>query len=111
MVDPIQHRTIMRAEVTPDVYAGNSFNEVKNRFTVSSDGDMKSSTNSNDIVLQCKQLPPGTRITVNYPCCPGCGTARKDKTEFIDGLHQIVGHVDKCDCGFDWNEWVLDQYS
>lgn len=102
----------MRSEVRADVYGGPKFNEVSTYFNTYCDGDMQDDNHTNDLVLQVKDLPPGARIIVEYPCCPSCGTPRQDVLKLKDGgVREIVGHEPKCECGFDWNQWVEEQYS
>lgn len=104
----MDHQTMLRAEVIADVYGGENHDQVSNHFQVYAEGDMDEDTNNLDIILKCAELPPGTIIEVRYPACPECGLARFDK---LDTQNRIIGHADKCPCGHDWNEWVLDQYS
>ncbi len=101
-------RTVMRAEVKADCYSGPGCDQVRNQFEMYCDGDMDSDTGTTDIVIKCAELPPGAVVTIDYPVCPTCGIAREDK---LDGQNKIVGHAPKCDCGFDWDKWVLDTYS
>jgi len=103
---------IMRAEVKPDVYGGNSCDQVIKQFEIYSEGDMDSETTDEDIVISLSALPPGARVSVTYPCCPECGEVREDDFETVEGgAMKIVGHKSKCQCGFDWDNWVLEQYS
>lgn len=105
------HKTqeILRVEVKADVYGGKTCDEVSNYFNVYAEGDMQDSNDKEDIVLKCKEMPPGTRISVEYPSCPNCTEPRHDVVEAGKG---ITGHVKFCSgCGFNWEKWVLDNYS
>jgi len=103
---------MMTAEVEADVYAGDNCDEVTKHFRTYCKDDMDADTNTDDIIISLKDLPPGAKILVRYPCCPDCGMARFDTFKSIEGGRmEIVGHDSKCDCGFDWDEWVLNKYS
>lgn len=103
---------IMRTEVIADCYAGIDCDQVVPMFKSHCDGDMGSDTHKTDIVIKLKDLPPGAVITVSYPECPECDCPREDKFESLSGARlKIVGHKEKCTCGFDWEKWVLDRYS
>lgn len=107
------YHTIMETEVTADVYGGPNCDEVTKLFHTYCDGDMDSDYHTDDIIIQLKDLPPGAKIKVEYPCCPSCGMPREDVFEHMPGgVLQIVGHANECDvCGFDWERWELEQYS
>ena len=107
----MNRQTIMNTEVRADCYGGPTCDEVSTYFHTYCEGDMDTEDHKDDINISLKDLPPGARITVEYPCCPDCGTQRFDKLEFDNGKYVIVGHDKKCICGFDWEQWVLEQYS
>ena len=103
---------MMRAEVKADCYGGDTCDQVTKQFEIYCEGDMDSETTDEDIVISLSDLPPGARVLVAYPCCPECGVPREDDFETMEGgAMKIVGHKSKCECGFDWDEWVLHQYS
>jgi hypothetical protein len=53
---------------------------------------------SDTIELMAEHFPPGTKITIEEPECPKC--------------HQVVGLCRQDEmCDFDWDQWVLEQYS
>ncbi len=93
----LDYKTIMWAEMKPDVYGGESCDEVIPRLECYCDDD-KSSDFVDEITLIAKTYPPGTRIFVEYPCCPNCGQ-----------------HVEMCEidglCDFDWKSWCMEEYS
>jgi len=106
------HHQVMRAEVKADCYSGKNLNQVKKQFEIYCDGDMDSDTTTEDIVIKLSDLPPGAKISVEYPCCPNCSLPREDKfKQLAGGSLKIVGHKAKCQCGFNWNEWVLGKYT
>lgn len=103
---------VMHAEVKADVYGGENLDQVTKHFEIFCDGDMDSDSNERDIVIKLADLPPGAKISVEYPCCPECGSAREDEFERLQGASlRIIGHKSKCGCGFDWEEWVQNEYS
>jgi len=105
-------RETMRTVVETDIYYGDSCNEHKNHFTTYCDGDMSSDTHTDDIVVKLGDLPAGATISVQYPTCPNCDLAREDTFEHLKGGRmKIIGHAEKCDCGFDWLNWIEEQYS
>lgn len=106
----------MTAEVVADCYSGDDCDQVKNYFDIYCEGDKEGSTDRDDIILQVDQFPPGTRIGVEYPVCPECGTPRQDLLEIYETEEgkvgwKLVGHESTCECGFNWDSWVLENYS
>ena len=106
-------KTIMRAEVRADCYTGETCDQVRNYFNLYGDGDKESDDSREDLHIRLADLPAGAVVLVQYPCCPKCGIPREDKFERVgNGPQHIVGHAAKCGfCGFDWDGWVLDEYS
>ena len=103
---------VMRSEVKADVYGGEQCDQVTKHFETYCDGDMGSDTHTEDIVIKLSDLPPGAKISVEYPCCPKCSLPRSDEFERLDGGSlRIIGHKSTCDCGFDWDEWVQSEFS
>lgn len=86
---PDRYREIMRAEQSPDMYAGENCDEMRSRWVGSADGDKDGDGEIGpEIVLDAGTFPPGTRVRVEMPECPQCRTPRE-----------------LCDCGFDWASW------
>lgn len=106
----IDRDVIFDAEVKADIYQPEG-NPPKKYFHAYAQGDKDASKDEQDIIFRVNQLPPGARITLSYPSCPECGFPRMDKIEFKDGGYYITGHESKCECGFDWEEWVMSVYS
>lgn len=107
---------VMTAEVVADCYSGDNCNESKNYFNIYCEGDKQDGTDRDDIVIEVDTLPPGTKISVEYPICPDCGLPRQDMLEPSENGEgkvswRIVGHESPCECGFDWDNWVLEKYS
>lgn len=85
---------IMWAEMVPDCYGGDSCDQIVPMWYCYALGDMGSEHSSNDIILDPKLFPAGTKIVITVPVCPEC--------------HE---QVEICECGFDWDKWVLEKYS
>lgn len=93
----INYKTIIWAEMKPDLYDGEHCDKIKPRFEVFCDGDM-SSEYTEELLLSAKSFPAGTKISVQLPCCPKCGM----DTELCQT------NDDQCD--FDWELWRDDMY-
>ena len=93
----MEYTEVMRAEVKPDVYAGENCDQVEPRWEAYADGDMDSDVFYHPIELDCKTFPAGTKVLISVPCCPKCS--------------QSVELCRDDDCDFDWDEWVLSEYS
>lgn len=108
----MKYQTVMAAEVKVDCYSGDNFDQQHKYFDMYCDGDMEGGPAISDqIIIDLASLPAGARLSVEYPCCPECGEARGDSMQFKDGVWEIIGHHDKCGCGFDWVKWAQDEYS
>ena len=93
--EPETHQ-IMWAEMSPDIYAGESLNEVKARWHTFCDGDMDSD-HLDVVTLDANLFPPGAKISITVPCCPRCG------------------HIQEMcepgeDCDFNWSLWRDNKY-
>jgi len=98
MPNEVKHyNTVMRAELSPDVYDGDNCDEVRHRWDCYTEGDMDSDF-IDVLELDAKQFPPGTKVKVLEPLCPLCHQER----EFCEPYEP---------CDFDWDEWVQNQYS
>lgn len=73
--------------------------------------NMDAETHTEDIVFNVSQFPPGSIITVKCPACPECHKTRETLVDWKNGSGTITGHESTCDCGFDWDEWVMNTYS
>jgi hypothetical protein len=104
-------RETMHAEMTPDVYAGPTCDQQQPRWHGYCEGDKESESFTDPIALDCKHYPPGTIVTVALPCCPQCGTPRQEDGPMRPDDGAPTKWQAKCDCGFDWDKWVLEVYS
>ena len=86
------------AEMHPDVYAGEDFNDVRPDWHCFAEGDKEGPDSIGDVLnLDAKFFPPGTVVSVKEPLCPVC-----------DGFW--IDCKDS-DCSFDWDEYARDRYS
>ena len=93
----LERHTTLWAEMKPDIYAGENFDEVKPMFECQAEGDMSADT-TDTIVINASQYPPGTVILVQEPCCPKCMQ-----------VPEMCRATESCD--FDWDNWCEEQYS
>lgn len=99
------HET-MWAEMHPDVYDGPNCDQVRPDWEVGAEGDKCSpSSHGDQLELSAKTFPPGTTVVVSVPMCPNCSEPADYYFNHLDGT------MDKCQCGFDWNDWVQNEYS
>lgn len=80
------------ATMAPDVYAGPSCDGIEPQPR-------------DTIALTPRLFPAGTRVVVQIPVCPNCGVP-------ADFSHDHEsGETGNCQCGFDWREWALNEFS
>lgn len=91
------YHTTMWAELSPDVYDGETCDQVRPRWHGYADGDMDSDY-SDTLEFDSKHFPPGTKVLVQEPLCPKCGQIPE------------LCRSDEC-CDFDWDAWIEDRYS
>ena len=104
----MQRSPIMTAEVKVDCYSGKNCDEQKKFFNIYCAGDKQDDDcHEPTLTITLADLPPGARVLVEYPCCPKCEWPREDVFEVGKG---ITGHAEKCHYGFDWMQWVEEQY-
>ena len=97
------HET-MRASMRPDMYNGVSCNEFVPDWSGSADGDKDGDGTIGPVIeLAAHTFPPGTRVTIEVPCCPTCG-------EPADVGNDALPGPQPCGCGFDWPAWMRDEY-
>ncbi len=97
-------------EVEADIYGPDEGN-VRKFFATHCKDEMDNSIHTDNIIISLGNLPPGARILIDYPCCPDCGVARNDTLmQLAGGRMEIVGHDSLCDCGFDWDNRVQEEY-
>lgn len=86
---------IMRAELKVNCYDGDNCDQHKKYWNSFAEGDKQDDDMSEkDLTLNLDQFPPGTKVVISVPECPECEM-----------------DVESCDCGFDWKNWVEEQYS
>lgn len=107
MKKPSQLQT-MRAVMSPDCYGGKTCDKIVPRWHGYCDGDKESEMFHEPIKLDARQFPPGTVVVVTEPACPECGEPRSRK--FPPPKRGDLFEA-KCDCGFDWQTWTLNEYS
>ncbi|KJS36097.1 MAG: hypothetical protein VR70_14510 [Rhodospirillaceae bacterium BRH_c57] len=96
----------MWATMEPDVYGGDTHDQIVPRWRIYADGDKDADHETGPLELLPSRFPPGTKVTVEEPVCPDCGALREPHWQ--DNEQTYGG---PCDCGFDWDGWVLDQFS
>lgn len=108
MTDDVRFHVTQGAEMAPDLYAGDTCDQEKPRWRIWSEGDMGDHDYIDTAKLAAKHFPPGTKITIEVPCCPRCDEpldcGPNPETKAIE-------YPATCDCGFDWKAWVADRYS
>lgn len=93
------------AEMKPDVYGGPNYDEHIPKWDVWAEGDKDGPGPMDaELVLYAGIWPPGTKVTVEVPCCPKCGLPAS-----INALELIMNEF--CECGFNWKEWATNKYS
>lgn len=101
------HET-MRAEMKPDVYAGKTCDQVEPRWWCYADGDKDGDWEHEPLTLDARLFPPGTKISIEEPICPKCDETR---SPILPTPKVGPTFAPKCRCGFDWDQWTLEQYS
>lgn len=56
--------------------------------------------------MRATQYPPGTRVTIEVPCCPKCG----DPADCNEPKEYGRTWPD-CECGFSWTNWVNECFA
>ena len=101
----IQYSGEFYAEMKPDVYGGPNFDQHIPDWEAWAEGDKDSPGSMGpELVMYAKVWPPGTKITVEVPCCPSCGMPAS-----INSSTMAMNEF--CICGFNWKEWAEDRYS
>jgi hypothetical protein len=59
--------------------------------------------------IPAASMPPGSRVTIEVPCCPDCG----DPADMNVGTGETPNHREwpSCRCGFSWKNWVEDNFA
>jgi len=103
----------MWAELAPDVYDGPKCDQVKPQWRVVAEGDKDGPDDQQELQLNCRHFPPGTKVTVSVPCCPNpkCGMSIKIFGFDPPRTDEDEWKVGKCESGFDWKDWMEGQYT
>jgi hypothetical protein len=88
----------------PDMYGGKECDELVPRWRCYAAGDKDADHQRQPLILDPRDYPPGTKITVMEPTCPECDMVR-------EVTHNPRGFSNMCACGFDWEEWTANEYS
>lgn len=104
----IESRETIWFTMQPDCYGGKTCDQIVPKWHCYADGDKDSDYQYQPLLLDPRRFPPGTKIVVSEPVCPQCGDARSPKHP-----EPKRGPLfdPKCDCGFDWESWTLNEYS
>lgn len=98
MMNKLEYKEIMWAEMSPDMYSGPNCDELKPRWHGFCEGDMDSEYYEEPLQLCATTFKPGTKVIVLEPCCPKCGQ-----------IASLCEDYEPCD--FNWDEWVACEYS
>lgn len=98
MTDRIKYQEVAWAERKVDCYAGPTFDVHSPTWESHFEGDMEANEDGDDLVLDPKQFPAGTKVLILVPVCPDCGN------------HVELCEIDKS-CGFDWKAWAEEKYA
>lgn len=90
----------------PDMYGGENCDEMVPNWHCYAAGDKDADDQTTPLILDPSSFPPGTKITVEEPACPQCG-----ETRHIDPRPTPPRFDSKCECGFDWDAWVQNEFS
>ncbi len=92
----MEYNAIMWGKLKVSVYEGKRCDEHRLYWNIYSEGN-KQDENLNlgeTMKLFTENFPPGTKIVISIPVCPKC----EDTCE-------------NCSWGFDWYNWVEEEYS
>lgn len=98
-------RATMWAEMKPDCYGGKDCDEIEPQWHCYADGDKESDDIRKPLEFDPRIFPPGTKVTVEEPTCQNCQEFRHLKSSDPPAFE------DKCECGFDWVQWTLNEYA
>lgn len=104
----IKLQEVMWAEMKPDVYGGKSCDQIIPQWSCYCAGDMEGEDGQKVLELAARTFPPGTKVIISEPLCPGCGERREPHAPFTTRKPLYAG---PCHCGFDWDTWVRNTYS
>lgn len=104
----VERHATMWFDMEPDCYGGKSCDQIIPQWHCYAEGDKDSDHQRKPLRLEARRFPPGTKIIIEEPVCPTCSQMRSPKypTPKRGPLFSP-----KCDCGFDWDNWTLEQFS
>jgi hypothetical protein len=98
----IRYNIIAGVEVKADVYSGENCDETEPYLECWCEGDMDTDT-AKEFSFDAKRWPIGTKLIVQVPVCPNIDCVADAEFQDEEG---------KCtECGFDWDNWIGEQYS
>ena len=103
-IDYVERQTFRQE---PDIYAGETCDKHRPRWMTSypKEGDEEDGETLK-LEMPAGQWPPGTRVTIEIPCCPKCGDPSDIKG--FDGTKRKKWP--NCHCGFSWRKWVEERF-
>jgi hypothetical protein len=104
----VEYTETMWAEMKPDCYGGKTCDKIEPQWWTYADGDKEGGYEHAPLQLAARTFPPGTKIVVSEPLCPQCSEPREPKFPTPKKGPLYAG---PCRCGFDWDAWVLGEYS
>jgi len=94
----MQFDEIYRFTLEPDIYSGDSCDEIRPRWMAHVDKEGLVEMDGN-IEISPKALPAGTQVIIEIPVCPKCSMTADMAKDLI------------CECGFSWKNWINSEYS
>lgn len=95
----------------PDVYDGDTCDKHRPRWMTSYPKEGKEEDGEVLILnMPARQWPPGTRVTIEVPCCPKCGDPA-DMNEPRGFPEMNARKWPNCKCGFSWRKWVEENFA
>lgn len=108
MTKPIKLHESMWFTMSPDCYGGKSCDKIVPRWHCYADGDKDSDHQREPLKFDARRFPPGTKIIVQEPACPECMEVR---SPIYPTPKRGPLFAPKCSCGFNWDEWTLNEFS
>ena len=91
----------------PDCYDGKSCDKLRPRWMTEYPKEGKEEDGEIlKLEIDAKSMPPGSRITIEVPCCPKCGDPADMSVDYC-AKHK---EWPNCRCGFSWKKWTYDNY-
>lgn len=99
-------RQIFRQE--PDCYDGPKSHGHRPRWMTSypKEGDSEDGETLK-MEIPAAMMPPGSRVTIEVPCCPKCGDPADTFTDCVKTYKKWPN----CKCGFSWRKWTEENFA